>query len=63
MASFKNISKTDLHFSLNPQGDFIIPVGTECELPEDNAHVKTLEASGYLTKIKSINNPKKPKDQ
>jgi hypothetical protein len=59
MATYKNIKNRELVFSLNPEGDFIIPAGGTCELPEDNAHVKTLIASGYLSKINT--NPKPPK--
>lgn len=59
MANFKNIKNRELMFSLNPEGDFIIPAGGECELPENNQHVKTLVASGYLQKVNT--NPKNPK--
>lgn len=58
MALFKNITKNDLLFSLNPQGDFIISPGATAELPEKNDHIKTLEASGY---IKKVINPSKSK--
>lgn len=59
MATFKNITNKDLMFSLTGAGDFIITPDATAELPQDNAHVQTLEASGYIKKI-SIN-PSKPK--
>jgi len=61
MATYKNIKKHDLIFSLAKAGDFIIPPDATAELPEGNAHVQTLEASGYIKKIKENTNPSKPK--
>lgn len=59
MSTFKNITKKDLIFSLTKAGDFIIPPGGTAELPSDNDHVKTLEASGFIKKVNI--NPQKPK--
>jgi hypothetical protein len=61
MSKFKNITKTTLMFSLNGYGDFIIGPDAVAELPSDNAHVKTLEATGYIQKVKENINPSKPK--
>ena len=61
MVAFKNITKNDLIFSLTGAGDFIIAPDHTAELPEGNAHVQTLEASGYIRKV--VINPSKKKNQ
>jgi len=59
MALYKNITKTALAFSLNPQGDYLVNPGDTVELPEQNRYVRSLVAKRYLTEIDPPRAPKK----
>lgn len=62
MATFKYLAKQPMRFTLKGNKEFSLHEGNEVELPEENAHIVSLEAQGYIKRVeKQVINEKKDK--
>lgn len=63
MAQFKYNSSVTSAFTLPDGSDYRLFEGDTYELPEDNAHIQSLVAQGYLLPVEPKAKPKQPEKQ